>query len=98
MERARAEVLSEQQRRLDENGISPARRTAVRVRLTPREQRILVMVGQGLANRDIARALAISEKTVKNHLYSVFRKLGVTSRTEAALLIGREPGTGLPPE
>jgi DNA-binding NarL/FixJ family response regulator len=35
---------------------------------------------------------------VKNHLYSVFRKLGVTSRTEAALLIDRGSGTGLSPE
>jgi DNA-binding NarL/FixJ family response regulator len=53
--------------------------------LTPREREVLELVGEGLANKQIARRLSISEKTVKAHLTSVFQRLGVGSRTEAAL-------------
>lgn len=53
--------------------------------LTPREEEVLNLVGEGLANKTIARRLGISEKTVKTHLTSVFQRLGVDSRTEAAL-------------
>jgi DNA-binding NarL/FixJ family response regulator len=52
--------------------------------LTPRERDVLALVADGLGNRAIAHALAISEHTVKFHLASVFGKLGVSSRTEAA--------------
>jgi DNA-binding CsgD family transcriptional regulator len=51
--------------------------------LTPREHEVLALVADGLRNREIARALEISEHTVKFHLASVFGKLGVSSRTEA---------------
>ena len=51
--------------------------------LTAREQEVLVLVADGLPNRDIAAALAISEHTVKFHLASVFGKLGVSTRAEA---------------
>jgi ATP/maltotriose-dependent transcriptional regulator MalT len=51
--------------------------------LTPRERDVLVLVADGLPNRDIAAALAISEHTVKFHLASIFGKLGVSTRTEA---------------
>lgn len=53
--------------------------------LTPREEEVLRLVGEGLANKQVARRLEISEKTVKAHLTSVFQRLGVSSRTEAAL-------------
>lgn len=53
--------------------------------LTARESEILALVGEGLANKEIGRRLGISEKTVKAHLGSVFQRLGVSSRTEAAL-------------
>ena len=43
------------------------------------------MVVEGLANKQIAQRLSISEKTVKAHLTSVFRQIGVTDRTQAAL-------------
>jgi DNA-binding NarL/FixJ family response regulator len=46
---------------------------------------VLGMVARGLPNKLIARELAISEKTVKAHLTSVFRAIGVTDRTQAAL-------------
>ena len=53
--------------------------------LTPREVEILRLVAGGLANKEIASALSITEKTVKVHLNSVFSKLDVRSRTQAAL-------------
>ncbi len=55
------------------------------VRLSPREREVLALVGEGMANKQIARALGISERTVKVHLNSVFRQLGVADRTSAAL-------------
>jgi DNA-binding NarL/FixJ family response regulator len=55
------------------------------IKLSPREQEVLRMLGAGLSNRAIARRLGISERTVKAHLTSVFQSLGVTDRTQAAL-------------
>ena len=54
-------------------------------RLTGRETEILKCVADGLSNKEIARRLSITEKTVKAHLNNVFGKLGVHSRTQAAL-------------
>ncbi len=56
-----------------------------RPELTPREDEVLGLVRQGLANKQIARRLGISERTVKAHLTSVFARIGVTDRTQAAL-------------
>ena len=53
--------------------------------LSGREQEVLALVAQGLANKQIARKLGISERTVKAHLTNVFQHLGVTDRTQAAL-------------
>jgi len=53
--------------------------------LSDRERQVLACVVEGLPNKLIARRLAISEKTVKAHLTSVFRRIGVTDRTQAAL-------------
>jgi DNA-binding NarL/FixJ family response regulator len=57
--------------------------------LSEREREVLAMVARGLPNKLIARELAISEKTVKAHLTSVYRTIGVTDRTQAALWAGR---------
>jgi len=54
-------------------------------RLSPREREVLALVREGLPNRQIARRLGIAERTVKVHLTSVFRQLGVPDRTSAAL-------------
>jgi DNA-binding NarL/FixJ family response regulator len=63
-----------------------ARRTPGAVDLlTEREREILAMVASGLPNKVISRRLGISEKTVKGHLTNVFRTIGVTDRTQAAL-------------
>ncbi len=53
--------------------------------LSSREMDILIYVTRGSSNREIGQALFISEKTVKNHLSSIFRKLEVDDRTQAAL-------------
>ena len=53
--------------------------------LSEREREVLRLVAQGRPNKLIARELSISEKTVKTHLTSVFRTIGVTDRTQAAL-------------
>lgn len=54
--------------------------------LTPRESQILQMLASGLANKEIAAKLAISEHTVKFHVASILGKLGAASRTEAVAL------------
>jgi DNA-binding NarL/FixJ family response regulator len=53
--------------------------------LTPREREVLALVREGLANKQIARRLGISERTVKAHLTSTFQRIGVVDRTQAAL-------------
>ncbi len=61
--------------------------------LTPREWSVLDLVAHGLTNRQIARRLEISEKTVKNHLSAIFPKIGATARTQAAVYaVGRARG------
>jgi DNA-binding NarL/FixJ family response regulator len=53
--------------------------------LTAREREILKLMASGIGNREIAKALTLSEGTVKNHVSSVFSKLGVADRTKAVL-------------
>src|SRR5919106_1587518 len=65
--------------------------------LTQREHDILALLAEGRSNRDIAQRLYLSEKTVKAHLAAIFRKLGVTNRTQAAMMavqmgVGPIPG------
>ena len=62
-----------------------ARRSRPGDALTTREREVLDLVGAGLANKQIARRLGISEKTVKAHLTRVFATIGVADRTQAAL-------------
>ena len=63
--------------------------------LTSREHRILALLMEGRSNRAIGQSLFLSEKTVKSHLISIFRKLGVTSRTQAAMMAAQ---LGVQPE
>lgn len=53
--------------------------------LTNQERNVLALVAQGRRNAKIAHELCISIRTVENHLYRIFDKLGVSSRTEAAI-------------
>lgn len=62
-----------------------AQRPPATVQLTDREREVLLLVRDGMPNKLIARRLGISERTVKAHLGSVFQRLGVTDRTQAAV-------------
>ena len=53
--------------------------------LTAREMEVLELIAEGLINKEIAKRLYISEKTVKNHVSNIFRKLNVSDRTQAAI-------------
>ena len=58
--------------------------------LTPRELEVLRLIAQGASNREVARTLYISEKTCKNHISSIFAKLRVSDRTQAAIYAIRQ--------
>ena len=60
---------------------------STRDELTPQEQHVAALVAEGLTNREIATRLFISPNTVETHLRHVFRKLGIRSRTELAVLL-----------
>ncbi len=62
--------------------------------LTKREGQVLALVGQGLANKQVARRLGISEKTVKAHLTRIYQQLDVSDRTQAALWAERHNFVG----
>ena len=57
--------------------------------LTPQQLRVLMMMGEGLLNKQIAYELSVSEATVKAHVSAVLQKLGVDNRTQAVLAAGR---------
>jgi two-component system, NarL family, nitrate/nitrite response regulator NarL len=57
--------------------------------LTPREQQIAMAIADGRTNRDIAARLGITEQTVKNHLTSIFEKVGVDNRLQLGLALVR---------
>lgn len=57
--------------------------------LSPQEYRLLPLVAEGKTNKEIATALDLSDKTVKNYLANIFSKLGITRRTQAATLYAR---------
>lgn len=62
----------------------PANSGPIAGKLTPREREVLALLREGLPNKVIANRLNLSEVTVKSHLFSIFRKLGVQNRVQAA--------------
>lgn len=75
-------------------GFLPSAPMSVLVALTPRERVLLELLAQGHDNAALAAALALSEKTVRNHVSSIYAKLGVRKRAEAVVL-ARRAGLGL---
>jgi DNA-binding NarL/FixJ family response regulator len=65
--------------------------------LTPQQVRVLMMVSEGMLNKQIAYELSVSEATVKAHVSAVLQKLGVDSRTQAVILASRIAATGWSP-
>ena len=59
--------------------------------LSAQEHRILELVGEGLTNREIAERMYLAEKTVKNYVSSMLAKLGLSSRTQAAIFATKHP-------
>lgn len=57
--------------------------------LTPQQVRVLMMLGEGLLNKQIAYKLGVSEATIKAHVSAILRKLGVDSRTQAVIAVNR---------
>ena len=60
--------------------------------LTPSERRVALMAARGMANRDIAQALFITQRTVETHLTHVFQKLAIDSRSRLAEALGHPHG------
>lgn len=67
----------------DETNAEDASTPAGPTKLSKRQKQLILMLDQGLSNRDIAEKLEISEHTVKVHFWRLFRRLGVNSRTQA---------------
>jgi len=63
--------------------------------LSPREVEVLEAIAQGLTNRAVGEALSISERTVKNHVSSILRKLAVNGRTQAVLFALKKSWIGI---
>lgn len=84
-ERARQELRAAGER----SGRPPPRALDL---LAPQELQIARLAGEGLSNREIGQQLYLSHGTVRNHLYRIFPKLGITSRTELAAVAGISPG------
>jgi DNA-binding NarL/FixJ family response regulator len=57
--------------------------------LTPQQVRVLLMLGEGLLNKQIAFKLGVSEATIKAHVSAILQKLSVDSRTQAVIAIGK---------
>jgi len=77
------------------NGLPPFITDAKgQILLTKREHEIASKVAEGMKNREIADLLGVSENTVKNHLFRIFERLGISSRTELVLyLYGQRPNS-----
>jgi two-component system, NarL family, response regulator DevR len=62
--------------------------------LSDQERRVLALIGEGLTNRQIAQRMSIAEKTAKNYVASIFTKLGMHRRSQAAVLAAKLAGEG----
>ena len=60
--------------------------------LTPQQVRVLMMLSEGLLNKQIAYKLSVSEATIKAHVSAILQKLGVDSRTQAVIAVNKIEG------
>jgi len=67
-----------------------------RERLTAKETQIAILVWEGMTNREIGRIVGTTEQVIKNHLRSIFDKLGVWSRLELAMYVAAHGGKNWP--
>ncbi|MBV9359635.1 MAG: response regulator transcription factor [Chloroflexi bacterium] len=93
-----AQLHPEVARRLMQQVTTPRQPDAV-AELTGREREVLSLVARGRSNKEIARELVVSERTVKGHVSNILGKLGLQDRTQAALYavhhgLAGEPGSG----
>ena len=58
--------------------------------LSPREKEVATLIGRGLSNREVARTLTLSERTVKNHVSNIFSKLNIAARTQIVIYALRQ--------
>jgi DNA-binding NarL/FixJ family response regulator len=65
-------------------------------RLTQKEIQVAIMVWEGLTNREIGKIIGTSEQVIKNHLRSIFDKIGVWSRLELAMYVASHGGKDWP--
>lgn len=63
-------------------------------RLTPSENKVLDLIGEGLSNREIGERLGVAEKTVKNHITSLLAKMGLQRRTQVAAWVAARKNSG----
>lgn len=75
--------------RVDESSASRSQRQLEG--LTPREEKVAMLVGRGYSNRELAESLGVSERTVKANLTAIFHKLGLRDRVQLALYVNRIP-------
>ena len=71
---------------------------AIRAALTGRELEIFKRLASGESNQEIGRALSLSENTVKNYIFRIFDKLGVSSRVQVAIYAANQRATNRPPD
>jgi DNA-binding CsgD family transcriptional regulator len=90
--RERLAALTVAARRASQRIAAAEHAAALLPNLTPRERGIAGLLADGLTNREIARALVISERTVHKHLEQIYRKLGAGNRTSVAALLHRAAG------
>jgi DNA-binding NarL/FixJ family response regulator len=82
---------------VDLSGVPPGESAELVSRLstlTPQQVRVLMMLGEGLLNKQIAFKLGVSEATIKAHVSAILQKLGVDSRTQAVIAINRIGSAG----
>ncbi len=72
--------------------IEPAGQTPSNVALSVQQERVLVLVAKGKTNKEIAASMSLSDKTVKNYVRTIFQKLGVTRRSQAAAHFAKRNG------